>query len=124
MTEEMQVLGGTSEPGRGDAELAALLTRYFPAAFPAGDKPPVPLKAGIHEDLRELPRPLSRKSRRVPRFLGKWVRRPAYLKAMTAGRPRIDLRGRPVGEVTEEQAAVAAMELERRAAVKAALAAG
>jgi hypothetical protein len=77
----------------------------LPARYPACFDPsnPRPLKLHIHKDLAAAGY-LRKATKRV---LAAYCLRRAYLNAMLAGAPRIDLDGQPAGEVTEDQAALA-----------------
>ena len=77
----------------------------LPARYPACFDPsnPRPLKLHIHKDLAAAG--YLRKA--TKRALAAYCLRRAYLNAMLAGAPRIDLDGQPAGEVTEDQAALA-----------------
>lgn len=73
---------------------------------------PVPLAIGIHRAIRavlpELP------SQRLCRALRHWTGKGSYQKALAApGAVRVDLEGRPVEPVTEEQRAGAHDHLKR-----------
>ena len=90
-----------SKPQKPWIDLAAL----YPACF--NWKQPRPLKIGIFHDLRAAghPRPATHKA------LAVYCSRGRYLKALRAGMPRLDLRGQPVGTVTEEEQAQAKAKL-------------
>ncbi len=75
------------------------LPTLYPACFDRSQ--PRPLKLGIHKDLIAAGHPL----KDVRRMLWRYCSRRAYLKAMLAGAPRIDLEGQPAGAVSEEDAA-------------------
>jgi ProP effector len=84
----------------------------FPAAFPrAGRRPP--LKIGIFDDIRDDPEVAASLSA-CRLFLRIWTSSTAYLKAVEAGRPRVDLAGRPAGGVNERHAAEAKTSLDER----------
>ena len=77
----------------------------LPARYPACFDPsnPRPLKLHIHKDLAAA----GYLRKETKRALAAYCLRRAYLNAMLAGAPRIDLDGQPAGEVTEDQAALA-----------------
>ncbi len=81
----------------------------LPALYPAcfDWRQPRPLKLGIHRDLIAAGHP----NRIVRGALGAYCSRRAYLKAMRAGVPRIDLQGQPAGEITPDEAAEARARL-------------
>jgi ProP effector len=98
----LQRLNELSDKDPGIAELA----RRYPDVFePDIWKPHRPLKIGIGDELVALG---VMTVRQVHRSLGPYCRRLMYLKACTAGAPRVGLDGAPDGEVTHEQAARAA----------------
>ena len=88
--------------------LLAELRERYPKAFLADPEAIMPLMLKIHKEL--LAPGYSRKA--VTETLGMYVNAPAYLAAMSAGKPRIDLDGEPVGEVTEAQRELAKAQLE------------
>jgi len=90
-----------------DQELAKLYS-LFPLAF--HDQRRRPLKIGIHRDiLSTYPRVWS--SRRLRLILHAYTTGLQYLAASKPGAPRLDLEGKEAGEVTPEQAALAAERL-------------
>ncbi|WP_231489513.1 ProQ/FINO family protein [Billgrantia saliphila] len=90
-----------------DALLAQWYQRY-PATFFKGHTRP--LKVGIHQDLAERePWP----EKLVRRALAGYVNLPRYLKAVREGAERIDLEGKPAGEVDTQAAEHAKRKLER-----------
>ena len=114
-----------TRPAATDPTAALDLAALYPACFDPGN--PRPLKLGIHKDLIAihkadlvLPEGTTKDQRdaarwqlrrRVKEALGAYCTRPEYLRIMVLGDPRIDLRGRPVGAVSEREAAIAAMRL-------------
>jgi len=101
------------------------LRERWPMAF---TDPPRPLMRGIADQIAEHFRPRwaigsdiwttwsyrhTRAGRALCAALEIWTKSPDYLRACTAGAPRIDLDGRAVGVVTEAEAEWAAQELRR-----------
>lgn len=89
----------------GGAQPRLDLVALYPACFDW--KAPRPLKIGIHQDLVNA----GQVKRAVRNALRAYCSRRAYLKAMGAGVPRIDLEGQPVGEVSPDEALVAQAQL-------------
>jgi ProP effector len=98
--------------------LLAVIRQRFPETFFIHK--PKPLKIGIYNDLLALG-VLDQKGLRA--FLGAYCKLGRYLAALVPGAQRVDLDGNPTGEVTPEEAEIAAKALsalhERRAARKA-----
>ena len=88
------------DPPAASTSALDLFARY-PACFDRAN--PRPLKRRIHKDL--MAAGYLRKDAKRP--LAAYCSRRAYLNAMLAGAPRIDLDGQPAGEVTEDEAALA-----------------
>lgn len=105
------------DPDRPPSPRALLNQWYqrYPQAFFKGHTRP--LKVGIHQDLlaRE-PWP----EKLVRRALACYVHLPRYLKAVRAGAERVDLDGRAVGAVGDEEAQHARAKLDALRADKAA----
>ena len=99
-------------------EVVGVICQRFPATFFIHK--PKPLKIGIYNDLLALG-VLDQKS--LSAFLGAYCNLGRYLAALVPGAQRVDLDGNPTGEVTPEEAEIAAKALsalhERRAARKA-----
>ena len=94
-------------------QLLAVLQARFPAAFPADTCAIRPLKIGIYEDLRaEFAGEYEPKL--IGRVLAHHTRCFRYLRALSAGGLRVDLEGRPAGEVSLDQASHAAERLKMR----------
>ena len=74
------------------------LHQRYPQTFVRAPEKVHPLKIGISHDLRtETPR-------RVLHYaLQRYTTRPAYLRALIARKPRVDLCGQAVGTVTDEE---------------------
>jgi hypothetical protein len=88
--------------------LLAELRERYPKAFPADPEAVMPLMLHIHKGLLAA----GYKRKAVTETLGVYVNAPAYLAALSAGRPRIDLDGEPAGEVSETQRELAKAQLE------------
>jgi ProP effector len=71
-----------------------------------------PLAIGIHKQLMERMPDLDKN--KVRTAMHSHTASTRYLKALTAGAPRFDLDGQPVGEVTAEQQTVAVQTLRDR----------
>jgi sRNA-binding protein len=88
------------------------IAEAFPAAFCRPDHGPrVALAIGIHRSVAEHCPDLPAKTRRL--FLNEYVSRPAYLRLLIPGAPRVALDGSVAGAVTEAEAANAAEKLEQ-----------
>lgn len=82
------------------------LTKRFPSCFSADRKSVRPLAIGIQEQLRarlnadeelkDTPNWLMKQA------LARYTHAPAYLEAIVAGQPRVDLDGNEAGEITDE----------------------
>jgi ProP effector len=83
----------------------AILAEWFPAAFTLH----LPLKAGIHLDLRERAGAIT--NMELGEALKFHCNAVAYRLALKDGATRIDLDGQPAGVVTAEQAARAKAEI-------------
>jgi ProP effector len=96
---------------------AAMLAERHPKAFPSG-KPgssSIVLKVGIHFDIYALYPDIPKRT--VHSLMSWHTRSPKYLEAASiAGTPRLDLDGETAGEVTEEQAKAAQVNLATRKA--------
>jgi sRNA-binding protein len=89
------------------AALMAEWRKLYPAAFPADPKRIRPLAVGVHQTLIDAGyNPLL-----VRVALGGYMKRPAYLLALTRSQRRIDLNGNEAEEITEEQRKAAAARL-------------
>lgn len=82
-----------------------LLVETFPGAFKGFKEPKPPLKVGIYLDIKRVLPELSNKA--LSAALADYTGGPSYLKQVKAGAPRIDLEGKPAGEVLPSQAAYA-----------------
>ncbi|CAK0740526.1 ProP effector [Gammaproteobacteria bacterium] len=96
-------------------EFYPILFERFPAAFTETLEQIKPLKIGIHEDLAATLPNLDPKI--IPKLLHNYCGKSRYLVALAEGRPRIDLEGNVVGEVSEEIRKESSKELERRRGV-------
>lgn len=85
------------------------LAAAFPLCFKPKREAKLPLKIGIHRDIRERQPELP--MRRLRRALADYTSGPTYLAALVEGAPRIDLDGNAVGVVTAAEAATAAAHL-------------
>ena len=81
------------------------LVRLYPKCF-AWNRPR-PIKAGIFHDLVAAGHPPDE----INQALGVYCDCARYLKALKAGAPRIDLDGRPVGTVSDDEARFARQRL-------------
>ncbi|UVK49641.1 ProQ/FinO family protein (plasmid) [Mesorhizobium sp. AR02] len=93
----------TASRGKSPAQLFRHLSAKWPAAF--NPKAPRPLKIGIHHDIRVLDGELS--DDEVRRALLAYTRMAKYLARLGAGAARVDLDGKPAGEVSDADAATA-----------------
>ncbi|EHK54625.1 ProQ/FINO family protein [Allomesorhizobium alhagi] len=93
----------TASQGKSPAQLFRHLSAKWPAAF--NPKAPRPLKIGIHHDIRVLDGELS--DDEVRRALLAYTRMAKYLAKLNAGAARVDLDGKPAGEVSDADAATA-----------------
>ncbi|WP_353642706.1 ProQ/FinO family protein [Mesorhizobium sp. WSM2239] len=93
----------TASRGKSPAQLFRHLSARWPAAF--NPKAPRPLKIGIHHDIRVHDGELS--DDEVRRALLAYTRMAKYLARLDAGAARIDLDGKPAGEVSDADAATA-----------------
>lgn len=88
-----------------------ILHRKFPNAIKAKGEPKPPLAIGIHREIvARLPEMSHQK---LFRALADYTRGPTYQRMLTAGSPRLDLDGKPVGEVSVTQAQHAATVIQR-----------
>jgi sRNA-binding protein len=88
--------------------LTELCERY-PKAFFAEPEAVMPLAIHIHKKLVAA----GYDWKAVAESLGLYANAPAYLAALAAGKPRVNLDGEPVGKVTENQREEARAELEK-----------
>ena len=89
---------------------AALLAEWrerYPTTFPSDPKQIRPLAVGIHQALIDA----GYKPLLVRVALGGYIKRPAYLIAITRSRHRVDLNGNEAGEITDEQRKAASERL-------------
>ncbi|WP_240547402.1 ProQ/FINO family protein [Mesorhizobium tianshanense] len=93
----------TASRAKSPAQLFRHLSAKWPAAF--NPKAPKPLKIGIHQDIRVLDGELSDDELR--RALRAYTRMARYLARLDAGAARVDLDGKPAGEVSDADAATA-----------------
>ncbi|TIV47470.1 MAG: prop expression regulator [Mesorhizobium sp.] len=93
----------TPNRGKSPAQLFRHLSAKWPAAF--NPKAPMPLRIGIHNDIRVLDGELSDDELR--RALRAYTSMPRYLARLNAGAVRVDLDGEPAGEVSDAEAASA-----------------
>ena len=114
MTEKTASKKATKSP---ETLLAELRERY-PKAFPADPEAVMPLALRIHLTLAAD----GYSRQRVEKALGLYVNAPAYLAAVAAGKPRVNLDGEPAGKVSEVQRVLAEAKLKNPAATLAELA--
>jgi len=88
-------------------ELCATLRALAPFAF---DDVPTSLAIGIDRDITARMADAADEAT-ISRFLARWTRRPAYVRAIAAGNVRRDLGGNPTGEAMAEQRESAAEHL-------------
>jgi len=88
--------------------LDILVMRFPKAFFPLGQDCK-PLKIGVRDDLIALGEGIDTK--RISHFFRAYCKAGRYLCALKAAAQRVDLDGRPVGEVTAEEAESAVKEL-------------
>ncbi|MCT7377961.1 ProQ/FinO family protein [Chelativorans salis] len=93
---------GTKQ-GRSPSELFRYLSAKWPKAF--NPKAPRPLKIGIHHDIRALDGDLS--DDELSTAMRAYTKIGNYLSKLRAGAVRVDLNGKPAGEVSEADAAAA-----------------
>jgi sRNA-binding protein len=94
------------------ADCAEQLRRLFPALF---DGPPKPIKLRIQADIQQrAPGTFARKA--LSAFLHRHTGSTAYLNALVRAEQRLDLDGRPAGEISDEHRQAARDELARRRA--------
>jgi sRNA-binding protein len=93
--------------------LVATLAKSYPLAFAIEPRRRRPLKIGIHHDLMAA---LGAKitDSALTDALALYVGNPGYLKASIAGADRIDLAGKPAGQVTAKQADIAKARLDKQ----------
>jgi ProP effector len=84
------------------ATLAIMHVRW-PKAFPSpGSRARLhPVAIGIHAQIAAAAPDLT--ARRIDLALRAWTGRLSYLEALAKGRPRVDIDGRPVAQVTEAE---------------------
>lgn len=105
----------TPNPGRRPPlRIRAAATRehlvaLFPKAFMPKGADKIPLKIGIHADIRARDPSIS--GVKLGAALHDYVTGPKYLRALVAGAPRLDLDGQPAGEVTERDELNAKLQL-------------
>lgn len=95
--------------------LLSELRERYPKAFTADPEAVMPLAVRIHKQLAAA----GYNFIAVKKALGVYVTVPAYLAALAAGKPRVDLDGEPIGEVTEAQRELARFRLENPGASEA-----
>ena len=100
-------------PANRNAAVVALEHRLRELAPAVIRDPPLPLAVGARRNIAALlAGEVSKKM--LCRFLARWTRRAAYLRAVAAGGPRYDLVGQPAGTVTADQRETAAATLAER----------
>jgi sRNA-binding protein len=84
-------------------QIAALydeLHQQYPQTFFRDPETIHPLKIGIDHDLRER---IAAPNRVLHYAMQRYTRQPAYLRALIAQKPRLDLAGQAVGTVTDDE---------------------
>ena len=95
-------------PPKEVARLGPILLERMRKRWPAAFDEPKPLKVGIRRDLVA-----ARVSEQDADVFMTWLTRtPEYLRAQVEGATRIDLQGKPCGEVSADNARFAEQELE------------
>ena len=103
-----------NEPMSEESEtLLAKLCERHPKAFTADPEAVMPLAINIHRKLVAA----GYGWMAVKKAIGLYANAPAYLAALAAGKPRVDLDGEPVGKVTEAQRELAKAKLENPDAI-------
>ena len=92
-------------PTRSAYTVRQILVERFPACFRPKRTAKLPIKIGIHKDIRRAAPDLT--AREIARALADYTRGPTYLGVMLEGLDRLDLYGRPDGVVSASQAAFA-----------------
>jgi len=88
-------------------EILEILRQDFPPCFKK-NAVKIPLSVGIHKEVFEHYKNDARLSKRAIRFaLRSYTSRYSYLKILTVGNQRINLKGKVAGEVSLEQAKMA-----------------
>ena len=87
----------TSPKRRGAYLIRQILVERFPACFRPKRTAKLPIKIGIHKDIRRAAPDLT--AREIARALADYTRGPTYLGVMIEGIDRFDLEGRPDGVV-------------------------
>lgn len=96
-------------------ELLGIFIAAHPnAIFPKDSDQTVPLKVQIHKDLQKAHPEIARW--RIACFIGRYVQKDRYLKALVRHQKRFGLDGEPVDDVTDEHRARAQQLIERRKA--------
>ncbi|MFD0913860.1 ProQ/FinO family protein [Methylophilus luteus] len=83
----------------------ARLQKLFPIAFPKSPLPKVPLKVGTLDDLVVISKEIGFSADRLKTALHTWCSTRRYWTSVKVGTPRIDLDGKPAGEVQSQEAA-------------------
>jgi ProP effector len=88
----------------------SLLCDNFPQTFSRGEQHPRPLKVGVYADaLAALGGAIQ--PRDLKSALRAYTSRASYLRALTAGAPRVGIDGESAGAVTPDEEAVAKVRL-------------
>lgn len=100
----------TSSPGFADQKtikqqalsLLEHLIQTYPVAFrPFGERELKPLKLGIHKDLAPIVKDWGYDKAVLRRAMGLYTRQLCYQLALLKGEHRIDLEGKPAGEISD-----------------------
>ncbi len=100
---------------KSPSELFRYLSAKWPEAF--NPKAPRPLKVGIRHDIRALDGELSNDE--LSTAMRAYTKMATYLSKLRAGAVRVDLSGKPAGEVSETEAASAKAQLRERRKLRA-----
>ena len=94
-------------------EVIERLREAYPKTF---TDPPTPLQIGILKQIRVAKPPVLEELANITinKAIRRWVRRDAYLSAICDRIPRVDLKGRPAGEISDEAVAEATRVLRLR----------
>jgi ProP effector len=98
-------------PSRSAYTVRQILVDRFPACFRPKRTAKLPIKIGIHKDIRRAAPDLT--AREIARALADYTRGPTYLGVMLEGIDRFDLYGRPEGVVTAAHAKLAQHQLSK-----------
>lgn len=86
-------------------QVLAPLRALYPNTFFGWEQPCFPLKIGIDRDILEVFPELSKK--RLQMALRAYINQASYSEAVLAGKPRVDLSGKPIETTTERHRHIA-----------------